>query len=85
MKNNIRKRVLEEADIIINTHISLRELAKLIGVSKSTIHNDMKYRLETINEEKYRKVKQVFSKHIDERHFLGGLATRKKYKKVTIK
>lgn len=71
--------------MIISTNTTLRELATRIGVSKSTIHYDMNYRLKMISLEKYDQVKKVFSKHLIQRHYLGGLATRKKYKKVTIK
>lgn len=82
MKDFIKKRVLEEANIISETNITIRELTKIIGVSKSTIHNDMQNRLESVNKELYDKVQDVFNEHIKQRHYLGGLATQKKYKKV---
>ncbi len=82
MKEMIKKRVVEEANIIINTKLTIRELTKIMGVSKSTIHNDMQTRLKNINNELYNKVQAVFNEHIKLRHYLGGLATQKKYKKV---
>lgn len=85
MRQDIEKRVVEEANIIVNTKITLRELSKLIGVSKSTIHNDMKIRLKDIDNALFIEVNKVFLEHINIRHYLGGIATKKKYKKNTIK
>lgn len=82
MKDYIEKRIVEEANIIINTKTTIRDLSKLIGVSKSTIHNDMQNRLKHVNRELYNKVQTVFLEHIRTRHYLGGLSTQKKYKKV---
>lgn len=78
----IKKRVLEEANIIINTKKTIRDLAIMMGVSKSTIHNDMKERLQFISKDLYSKVQAIFDEHVRVRHYLGGLATQKKYKKV---
>ena len=41
----IKRRVLEEANIIVNTETTLRNLARRLGISKSTIHKDMQIRL----------------------------------------
>ena len=65
-----------------NDKITIRDLSKIIGVSKSTIHNDMQNGLKCINKELYDKVQSVFLDHIRTRHYLGGLSTQKKYKKV---
>lgn len=82
MKDSIKKRVLEEANIIINTKTTIRQLTKIMGVSKSTIHNDMQNRLRLVDRDLYDKVQSVFDEHIKIRHYLGGIATQKKYKKV---
>lgn len=82
MKESIKKRVLEEANIIINTKGTIRDLTKVMNVSKSTIHNDMQERLRQLDEGLYFKVLEVFKEHISIRHYLGGIATKKKYKKV---
>ncbi len=82
MKELIKKRVIEEANIIINTKTTLRELTKLMGVSKSTIHYDMKIRLKDINNDLYMQVQNIFNEHLRSRHYLGGMATAKKYKKI---
>ena len=82
MKELIKKRVMEEANIIIQTKTTLRELTKIMGVSKSTIHHDMKMKLKDIDKDLYNLVQAVFQQHIQIRHYLGGLATQKKYKKI---
>ena len=63
MNEKIKRRVLEEANIIKNTKITLRELSRLIGVSKSTIHNDMKERLKLIDKSLFIDVNKIFSEH----------------------
>lgn len=85
MRENIKERVLKEADILIKHKITIRELSKIIGVSKSTVHQDMKVRLKNINKDLYLEVKYIFLEHTKVRHLLGGLSTKKKYKKNTIK
>lgn len=82
MNNLINKRVLEEANIIVNTEITLRKLARRLGVSKSTIHKDMQQRLILLDKDLYIKVQKVFKKHLDTRYYIGGEATRKKYQKT---
>lgn len=79
MNDIIKRRVLEEANIIINTKQTLRSLEKHLKVSKSTIHKDMQTRLLEIDLEKYKQVMEIFDKHIKIRHLHGGEATRKKY------
>ncbi len=82
MNKRIERRVLEEANIITNTEITLRELARRLGISKSTIHKDMQKRLVKLDKELYEKVQIVFKKHLDIRCYLGGEATRNKYKNL---
>ena len=83
MKRNIKERVLKEANLLIEKKLTIRELADIIGVSKSTVHNDMRNRLKLINKELYSDINSLFLDHIRIRHYLGGLSTQKKYKKNT--
>ena len=50
--NYINKRVLEEANYIIQTGKTVREIASLFKVSKSTVHKDLHERLLKIDKEK---------------------------------
>jgi putative DeoR family transcriptional regulator (stage III sporulation protein D) len=79
VKDYMRERVLEIASHIIETKETVRQAAKVFGVSKSTVHKDMTERLPEINPEKARQVKEVLEYNKAERHIRGGRATRKKY------
>ena len=76
--NYINKRVLEEANYIIQTGKTVREIASLFKVSKSTVHKDLHERLLKIDKEKYKNVEDILKYHIDIRHIRGGESTRKK-------
>ena len=65
----IKRRVLEEANIIVNTETTLRNLARRLGISKSTIHKDMQIRLIKIDQNLYHKVQKVFKKHLEIRYY----------------
>lgn len=81
MEKRVKERVYKEANYIIKTNYTLRKLAKIFNVSKSTIHKDLKDRLKEIDNNLYRKVKIIFQNHLKTRHIKGGEATKKKYKK----
>ena len=71
--------------MLITTKKTIRDVANIMGISKSTIHNDMRKRLKSINNDLYLDVNKLFLEHKKVRHLLGGLANKKKYKKNTIK
>ncbi|HQE05865.1 MAG: sporulation transcriptional regulator SpoIIID [Tepidanaerobacteraceae bacterium] len=82
MKDYMRERILEIAEYIISTKATVRQAAKVFGVSKSTVHKDMTERLVEINPEKAKLVKEVLEFNKAERHIRGGRATRRKYLKL---
>ena len=45
---NINERVLKEADYILKTKDTIRQLANIFCISKSTVHKDLKERLKHI-------------------------------------
>jgi len=79
VKDYMRERILEIADYIIDTKATVRQAAKVFGVSKSTVHKDMTERLLEINPQKATKVREVLEFNKAERHIRGGKATREKY------
>ena len=81
MENLIHNRVLEEANFIIKTGKTVREIAEVFKVSKSTVHKDLHERLLSIDPVRYNKVTDILKYHIDIRHIRGGESTKKKYKK----
>ncbi len=80
MKGYIEERAVEIANYIIETNTTVRETAKVFGVSKSTVHKDVTERLPKINPQIAKDVKNVLDKNKAERHLRGGLATKMKYK-----
>jgi len=79
LKEDIEKRALLAAEIMIKYNATVRKVARILGVSKSTIHNDLAERLLYIDKELYRQVKAILEKNKQERHIRGGLATKRKY------
>ena len=80
--NSINKRVIDEAKYMIDTKKTIREIANIFGVSKSTVHIDLNRRLIGINYELYKRVKKILKYHLEIRHIRGGESTRKKYEKL---
>ena len=80
MRCDISLRVEEEARYILRTGATVRECAKRMGVSKTTVHKDMRVRLKELSRGLYAEVGEVIDRNLAERHLRGGMATREKYK-----
>jgi len=80
MKDHIQKRVLEIGDYILATKTTVRQAARVFGVSKSTVHKDMAERLPEINQELFEEIKKILELNKAERHIRGGEATKRKYR-----
>lgn len=80
MRRDIQDRVIEVAEHILKTGATVRACANLFGVSKTTIHKDMRERLPQLNYAMFRRVDLILKKNLEERHIRGGMATRRKYK-----
>ena len=81
--DKIEKRVLEEAEYMIKTKQTIRELSKIFKVSKSTVHKDLHERLIKIDKDLSEKVDKILKYHIDIRHIRGGESTKRKYLKMS--
>lgn len=80
MLNNIGKERSEIlADYVLETGATVRAAALHFGISKSTVHKDLTYKLKKINPSLYDSVKGILNRNKSERHLRGGEATRKKY------
>ena len=84
MNSLILKRVLDEANYMLNTKETIREVATVFNVSKSTVHKDLHERLKDINFDLFEQIDSILKYHIDVRHIRGGQSTKKKYKKVDL-
>ncbi len=82
MKDYIHERVVAAAKYVMDTKSTVRETAKVFGVSKSTIHKDVTDRLPRINPSLANDVKRVLAYNKAERHIRGGKATKEKYIKT---
>lgn len=79
MDVDIDHRVMEEARFIITTGATVRGCAAQFGVSKTTIHKDMRQRLRYQSPGLAAEVGLVLDKNLRERHIRGGQATKMKY------
>ena len=80
MENPIHKRTVEEADYMIETGKTVREIADIFKVSKSTVHKDLHERLIDIDPIKFNEVNRILQYHVNVRHIRGGQSTKNKYK-----
>ncbi|MCH5153235.1 MAG: sporulation transcriptional regulator SpoIIID [Clostridiales bacterium] len=80
MKSYICERVLEIADYVIEHKCTVREVAHIFCVSKSTAHKDLSERLPVIDKQRYSHIEQVLTNNWDVRYLRGGEATKRKYK-----
>lgn len=84
MNKEIESRILKEAHMMLKTKKTVRELSNVFGVSKSTVHKDLKYRLIRLDHELYKKVEKILKFHKEVRHLRGGESTKKKYLNLEI-
>ena len=67
------------AEYVLDSNSTVRAAAKHFGISKSTVHKDLAYKLKIINPALYIRVKSVLEYNKSERHLRGGEATKRKY------
>ncbi len=74
-----RERCEVLAEYVIETGATVRSAANHFGISKSTVHKDLAYKLKKINKNLYNEVNSILQLNKSERHIRGGEATRQKY------
>lgn len=79
MRDELSTRVLSLAEHICKTHDTIRHTAKIFGLSKSTVHNDVSVKLKKIDYSMYEKIKKILDENFAEKHIRGGEATKNKY------
>lgn len=67
---------------MIDNDATVRNAGKVFGISKSTVHQDITARLEKVDPELHRQVREVLERNKQERHIRGGLATKRKYSEL---
>ncbi len=78
--NKYKSRILDEAFLLVNQNITIRDIANKYGISKSTVHKDLRKKLPKINLILSEKVNKILNNHKQERHLRGGESTKNKYK-----
>ena len=77
----IYERVLQEANYVIANKATVRQTAKVFGVSKSCVHRDLNELLPQYNSKMSAEVINVFQNNKALRHIRGGEATKRKFLK----
>ena len=79
MSGLIGIRAVEIGKYIVENKATVRAAAKAFGISKSTVHMDVTEKLETLDPELSRRVREVLDVNKAQRHIRGGMATKEKY------
>ena len=81
MREDVRLRVLRAAEHILETGATVRACAAKFGVSKTTVHKDLRERLPRLDAKLGVRVDEVLRRNLQERHLRGGDATREKFRR----
>lgn len=76
------ERIKKEVMYICNCGYTIRQVAKLMQISKSTVHLDVTERLKKHSNTEYLKVRKVLDEHLAIRHLRGGESTRRRYERL---
>ena len=79
MNKKTLDRVIEEANYIFKTKKTIRETSYVFGVSKSTVHKDIREKLVLLDKNLYEKVSSILEYHTYIKHIRGGQATKRKF------
>ena len=80
MRPHIEERVVGIAKYVVNKKATVRQAAGAFGISKSTVHVDLRGRLPKIDMQLYEEVDKILNFNLSERHIRGGEAIRRKYR-----
>lgn len=81
MREDYVRFLKEIANYIISNRCTIRECAKVFGLSKSTVHGYMHTKLKYEDIDLYDEVQAVLDYNFSVRHLRGGESTKNKYKK----
>lgn len=82
MRDYIIERVLNAAEYTLHNHSTVRETAKVLKVSKSTVHMDLTDRLPKIDPQMASEVRDVLMANKAECHIRGGEATKLLFRRL---
>ena len=79
-----RSRVIHQARVMLEDRHTVREVAKIIGLSKSTIHKDLTEDLKIIDENLFEEISSLFEYNKNIRHIRGGQKTKEKFENMKV-
>ena len=84
MKNIVKEKynselILNLAYYILENKTTVRATAKVFNIPKSTVHNNLSYKLKSINHTLYLQVKKLMENNFKIKHIHGGESTKRKY------
>lgn len=82
MEEKIKQRVILMASIFLKNNSTVREVAKLVGYSKSTVHKDLTEKLPMLDRTLYDEVSKLLNFNKEIRHIRGGQSTKLKYSHI---
>lgn len=77
-----RSRVIYQARVMLDGGLTVREVAKIIGLSKSTIHKDLTEDLKLIDDSLFLEISNLLEYNKNIRHIRGGQKTKEKYENM---
>ena len=79
---NIYLRTKQLAEYMLKTKCTIREVAKVFGMAKSTVHYDLQNRLKVFEPLLYHKITELLDENFAQKNIRGGEATKQKYLKL---
>lgn len=80
----VEERAIRIGYYILESDLTVRELAHIFEVSKSTVHKDLTDRLKVVDKSLYEKVREKLDNHKATRHIKGGAATKRRWSTDTV-
>ena len=81
MKFGLGERCKDFGRYIVETNCTIRQVAAINGLSKTTVHEDVTRRLKVWDYDLYVQVMKILKQNKAESHLRGGKATKTKYQK----
>lgn len=79
MNLEVKSRVIKMAHLILERNSTVRDVAKEVGYSKSTVHKDLKEKLPKIDINLFYEVEKLLEHNKKIRHIRGGESTKIHY------
>ena len=81
MKGNPEQRAILLGEYMVEHRATVRSAAAAFGISKSTVHKDLRTLLPKVNRALYLQVLPILEENKAQRHIRGGMATKQKYQR----